>query len=127
MQDVQAAFSRGNHKSAGKNSDFLASAIKKEIMRGYNLILPGECHEHIPELVLNPMGVATHLGVTALGKFEPKNRVTHGLSFPGGISGKSVNTRVNKALLEPCMFCFVFSRIIHHIVSLRKEYPHTRI
>ena len=64
------AFMQGNHKSAKTHEKFLADAIKKEIMRGWNLILPGECHEYILGLVLNPMGVATHLGVTELGKFE---------------------------------------------------------
>ena len=47
------------------------------------MILPGDCYEDIPELVLNPMGVATHLGITEEGNFELKDRVTHDLSFPG--------------------------------------------
>ena len=63
-KDVRMAYTRGNHKSAEKYNEFLAKAIKKEIMRGWNLILPGDCHEHLLEIVLNPMGVATHLGVT---------------------------------------------------------------
>ena len=123
MQDLRMAFNRGNHKSAAKNNIFLAKAIKKEIMTGWNLILPGECHEYIPGLVLNPMGVATQLGVTESGKFKPKNRVTHDLSFPGGISGKSVNARVDKTSLKPCMFSFVLLRIIHYIVALRNKIP----
>ena len=121
------AYTRGNHRSAEKYNEFLAKAIKKEIMRGWNLILPGDCHEHLPGKVLNPMGVATHLGVIESGNFQWKHRVTHELSFPGEFSGKSVNSRVDKALLEPCMFSFVFSRIIHYIVALRIKYPHMRI
>ena len=126
-EDARMAFTRGNHKLAGKYNEFLAKAIKKAIMREWNLILPGDCHEHIPEIVLNSMDVATHVGVTESGHFEWKHRMTHDLSLPGGSSGESVNSRVNKASLKPCMFSFVFSRIIHYIVALRNEYLHTKI
>ncbi len=73
------------------------------------------------------MGVATHLGVTEDGTFEPKDRVTHNLSFPGKFSGKSVNSRVKMDESEPCMFSFVFLRIIHYIVALKKKHQKTRI
>ena len=83
--------------------------------------------DSIPHLVLNPMGVATHLGITEYGTFEPKNRVTHDLSFPGKFSGESLNSRVKIDSLEPCIFSYVFLRIIDYIVSLRNQYPQTRI
>jgi len=73
------------------------------------------------------MGVATHLGITEDGTFDEKDRVTHDLSFPGGFSGESVNSRVKIEKLEPCMFSFTFSRIIHYIVALRRKYPGKRI
>ena len=126
-EDVRQAFARGNHKSASKNEEFLEKALEKEILKGWNLILPGDCFEEIPELVLNPMGVATHIGINEDGKFLPKNRVTHDLSFPGKISGESVNSRVQSKFLEPCMFSYVFLRVIHYIVALRRKYPHRKI
>ena len=125
--DLDEAHKRGNHKSAQQKNEFLVTALKKEIKKGWNLILPGDCHHDIPELVLNPMGVATHLGITEEGNFEPKDRVTHDLSFPGIFSEKSVNSRVKMEKLEPCMFSFVFLRLVHYIVALRKKYPTTRI
>ena len=82
----------------------------------------------IQVLVLNPMGVAAHLGITESGKFVTKNRVTHDLSFPGKFSGKSVNSRVKSKSLEPCMFSLVFLRLIRYIVvALRTKYPKTKI
>ena len=38
--DVEAAVKRGNHKSAAKNIKFLESVLEKEIIKGWNLILP---------------------------------------------------------------------------------------
>ena len=124
---LNEAYKRGNHKSAEEKNEFLTKALKKEIKKGWNLLLPGDCYKNIPELILNPMGVATHLGVTEDGTFEPKDRVTHDLSFPGKFSEKSVNSRVKMDKLEPCMFSFVLLRIVHYIVALRKKHPKTRI
>ena len=126
-RDLTNAYNRGNHKSADENNLFLTNALKNEIVKGWNLILPGDCYDDVPELVLNPMGVAAHLGITETGNFEIKNRVTHDLSFPGKFSGESVNSRVKKHELEPCMFSFVFSRIVHYIVALRRKFKNTRI
>ena len=82
-KDLVASFQRGNHKSAKKEEKFLAKAMSKEVIKGWNIILPEECFEEIPDLILNPMGVASHLGVSAQGTFVEKSRVTHDLSFPG--------------------------------------------
>ena len=126
-RDLQAAFQRGNHKSANEKCDYLTCALSKEIQKCWNLILPDNCMDSIPHLVFNHMGVATHLGITEYCTFEPKNRVTHDLSFPGKFSGESVNSRVKIDSLEPCMFSYVFLCIIHCIVSLRNKYPQTKI
>ena len=73
------------------------------------------------------MGVAEQLGVTASGDFEPKLRVTHDLSFPGAYSNESINSRVLKDQLEPCMFGHAFIRIIHYIVKTRSRHPDKKI
>ena len=125
--DLEAAFTRGNHKSAQKNTDFLAKAIKKETKKGWLLCLPEDKYNQIPGLCLSPMGVAEQLGVTASGEFEPKLRVTHDLSFPGAYSNESINSRVLKEELEPCMFGHAFIRIIHYIVKTRSRFPDKKI
>ena len=76
----------------------------------------------IPGLVMSHMGLAEQLGVSATGKFLPKKRLTHDLSFPGSYSGKSVNSIVLKDKLEPCMFGHTLLIIIHKIVNLRHNY-----
>ena len=87
------------------------------------VVLPADYYLDIPETVLNPIGVAMHLGNTDTGKFKPKDRLMHDLSFLGATSMQSIISRLKKQNLEPCMFSFVLSRIILYIVSLCAKYP----
>ena len=100
-----------------EKNEFIVSVISKEIKKGWNLILPDHCVDIISDLVLNLMEVATNLGITETENFEPKNQVTQDLSFLGKFSGESINSRVKVDCLEPCMFSYIFLRIIHYIVS----------
>jgi hypothetical protein len=126
-KDLHMATVRGNHKSATEHEKFLADAAVKEIKKGWNLIIHEESASEIPNLEIAPLGVADALGVSASGEFISKLRITHDLSFPGAISGESVNSRVIKEELEPCMFGHALLRIIHYIVHLRKKYPQKKI
>lgn len=123
IQDVEAAFTRGNHKSSQKKKMFLENAIVKEINKGWNVILPVGTYNKLPSLVLSPMGVASHTGIMQDGTYETKDRVTHDLSFPGEVSGESVNSRVLESVLEPCMFSYVLlRRRIEKKANVRKLY-----
>ena len=126
-QDLMHAYIRGNHKSAKKEETHLADAMEKEISKGWNIILPDSRYTDIPNLILNPMGVASHCGISAFGEFIDKLRITHDLSFPGKISNESVNSRSIPDDLEPCMFGHALLRIIHYIVNLRKRHPQKKI
>ena len=126
-KDATAAIDRGNHKSAKANAKFLEEALSKEIIKGWELILPCEKVSEIPELVISPMGVATHIGVQSDGSFAPKPRVTHDLSFPGKHSDESINSRVMEESLQPCMFGHALLRIVHRIVHLRELFPEKTI
>jgi hypothetical protein len=122
-QDLVAALLRGNHKSAGKNTEFLALALKAEIKKGWALILKADDAETVPNLSLAPLGVAEHIGISATGQFVMKHRVTHDLSFKGAVSQASVNSRVDESKLEPCMFGHTLIRVIHRIVHSRLRHP----
>ena len=82
LKDLNAAYERGIHKSAKKNEHYLSKDMTKEIEQGWSLILPENCYKDIPGLILNHMGVATHLGITSTREFSFKNRVTHDLFSP---------------------------------------------
>ena len=92
--DLKASIKRGNHKSAKRHSTFVSDALRKEIEKGWELILPLDEVENIPGLVMSPMGVANQLGVSEEGTFMPKKRLTHDLSFTQEASNEAINTRV---------------------------------
>ena len=52
----ESAVIRGNHKSADSNTKFLESALTKEVLKGWELILPIGKATEIPNLVISPMG-----------------------------------------------------------------------
>ena len=87
LKDLEHTLAQGNHQSAIKHEAVLEQAFVKETGKGWNLILPEDEVFNIPGLQLAPMGVAEQLGVNAEGKFVPKTRITHDLSFPGKESG----------------------------------------
>ena len=123
QKDFDAAFQRGNHKSATTHLPFLASALKGEVEKGWAIIIKKEDARHYPKLELAPMGVAEQTGISATGEFVTKKRITHDLSYPGAFSGQSVNSRVDDSLLEPCMFGHTLLRVVHRIVHFRIRNP----
>ena len=53
--------------------------------------------------------------------------MTHDLSFPGKVLEESVNSRVVKEILEPCMFGHTLLRVMHQIVHLRNCHKDKKI
>ena len=104
LRDVIASLKRCNYKSASKHSKFIKEAILKEIESGLMLPLKTVDAIKLPNLEFSPIGVAEYLGVNNEGKFIPKERLTHDLSFSGQASNKSLNSRIHREELEPCMF-----------------------
>ena len=76
LQDLVGNIERGNHKSASKKDKVLSDTIMKEVKKGWCLILPEDKAHIIPDLEIQPMGVATRMGITETGDFIPKDRVT---------------------------------------------------
>ena len=116
--DLVGRLERGNHKSAKKNENFLAEALAKEVAKGWLLPLPAERALDIPGLEMAPLGVVTHIGISANRDYVEKDRVTHDLPFPGAYSNTSVNDRVQEELLELRMFGHMLSRLFHYIIRL---------
>lgn len=70
--------------------------MEKEIKQGWGLILLLSASKEIPGLELSPMGVIERLGIAETGEYIPKKRITHDLSWPGKVTGESVNSRMDK-------------------------------
>lgn len=126
LQDIMYHKERGNHKSAEMHNDALASIIENDIVKGYALPLPPEILLKIPNASLAPLGCICQDSINEQGLKTSKFRMTHDQTFPGP-SKLSVNLRVKKEELPPCMYSFVLCRVIHYIVSLRLRHPSTRL
>jgi hypothetical protein len=124
--DLSFHLERGNHKSAIKSKTILDNLISEDISRGFALPLPLDILPMIPNASIAPLGCQEQETINERGERIPKFRMTHDQTFPGP-SGLSVNLRVNKELLPPCMYSHVLKRIIHYIVHIRQRHPLTKI
>ena len=124
--DLDFHFDRGNHKSAIQNKKTLDDLIDKVINHGFALPFPIQSLFSMPNTSTAPLGCQEQETINTNGERIPKLRMTHDQTFPRP-SGKSVNLRVIKEELPPCMYRFVLSRILHYIVDLQYRHPRTKI
>ena len=125
--DLEAALSRGNHKSAKVKESILEKAFIKEVKLSYQLPLkPHHIHD-IPGIRMSPMGVADQLSINKLREIIEKDRVTHNLPFPGEASAESINSMIDEDSLFNLIYGHMHSQCIHHKVATRKKFPNTRI
>jgi len=61
------------------------------------------------------------------GEIIPKDRPTHDLSFPGCLSGTSINSSVDEGGLLPTNYGHMHRRCLHHIVHCRRMVPTKQI
>jgi hypothetical protein len=73
-----------------------------------------------------PMNIMRQNTIDEQGRIVEKDRLTHDQSYVWG-SGHSVNSRVEKDALLPCMFGHCIKRIINGAVAARRKYPDNRI
>jgi len=122
-QDFDAALTYKNHKSAIKEVKILNEHLSKELEKGWLIPLLPEDAKKLENAIISPMGVVSQSTINELGEIIPSNRITHDLSFPGKISGTSINSRTLIDQLEPCVYGHMLSRIIHYIVACRLKNP----
>ncbi|KAL3757612.1 hypothetical protein ACHAWU_004714 [Discostella pseudostelligera] len=125
--DVQEALQFGNHKRATEDPTLLKSLIVDDVIHGFTLPLPLEKITRINGVLLAPMNIAYQDTIDEMGNIIPKKRLTHDQSFIFQGSGTSVNSRVDKSKLTPCIFGWVIRRLANWIVTARRKYPNRRI
>ena len=123
QKDVEEALVFGNHKQAETNPDLLTSLIVDDVTHGFALPLPLEKISRIPGILIAPMNIASQDTIDEHGNSIPKKRLTHDQSYIFQGSGTSVNFRVDKSALTPCIFGWAIRRLAHWIVSARIKYP----
>ena len=123
QQDVGEALEFGNHKQAELDPELLTSLVVDDVTHGFALPLPLEKISRIRGVLLAPLNIASQDTIDEQGKCIPKKRLTHDQSYIFNGSGTSVNSRVDKTKLTPCLFGWAIRRLTHWIVSARLKYP----
>ena len=126
-QDVEEALEFGNHKQAQLHPELLTSLIVDDVTHGFALPLPLEKITRIKGILIAPMNIASQDTIDEHGKSTPKKRLTHDQSYIFNGTGTSVNSRVDKTSLTPCIFGWAIRRLAHWIVCARLKYPNTII
>ena len=126
VKDLQSVLRFGNHKGATANPALLRELIKKDVKHGYALVLPLAKVHRIPGLSLAPMNIQKQNTINETGRIVDKDRLTHDQSYDWSV-GSSVNSRVDKTQLLPCMFGACIKRLANWAVAARKEFPNRRI
>jgi hypothetical protein len=124
--DLDFHLDRGNHKSAVQNKKTLDDLIDKGIKHRFALPLPIQSLFSIPNASIAPLGCQEQETINTNDERIPQFSMTHDQTFPGP-SRNSINLRVIKEDLPPCVYSFVLSRILHDIVDLRYRHPQTKI
>ena len=120
---VDEALSFGNHKGAQTRSDELADLVKKDVQFGYALPLPVRIAKVLPGALFAPMNIMDQNSINDCGRIIEKLRLTYDQSYVFGGSNTSVNSRVCKVKLLPCMYGACLKRLINWTVAARRQYP----
>jgi len=127
VADVEEAINFGNHKGATNDPILLCELVEKDVKYGYCIPLPLRKAKQIPQLLFAPMNIQRQNTIDETGKIIDKERLTHDQSYKWSGSGTSVNSRIIKEALMPCMYGTCLKRIINWTVAARRKYPGRRI
>jgi hypothetical protein len=98
------------------------------VIHGYRLVFPLRFIEQIPGAIMSLMNIAAQNTINELGQFVENDRLTHDQSFCSKDgSGTSVNTRVIKSELIPCMFGACVRREINWFIAARRKFPGVKL
>mmetsp|Transcript_13224 Transcript_13224/g.28024 ORF Transcript_13224/g.28024 Transcript_13224/m.28024 type:complete len:842 (+) Transcript_13224:3970-6495(+) len=125
-RDLHDAITFGNHKGATKKQDLLRKLCEKDVVHGYALPLPLAKMTKIPNALMAPMNIMSQNTIDEHGRIVEKDRLTHDQSYKFS-SDTSVNSRIDKALLFPCMFGSCIKRLANWAVAARRKFPQARI
>eukprot|EP00957_Ditylum_brightwellii_P046184 3504193-Ditylum_brightwellii.AAC.1 len=125
-KDLDKALDFRNHRGATKQPDLLRKLVEKDVTHGYSLVIPLSKLKTIPGAILASMNIMQQSTINETGKIVEKDRLTHDQSYKWSV-GHSVNSRVDKDSLLPCMFGACIKRIVNWAVVVRKKYPKRRI
>ena len=95
--------------------------IEKDVVHGYGLVLPLSKIDRIPGVLLAPMNTMTQNTIDEHGRIVENDRLTHDQIYKWGY-GTSMNSRVDKDDLLPCMFGACLKRLMNWNVTARNKF-----
>jgi hypothetical protein len=125
--EVTAILAQGNHKSATENRPQMLQLLRKEVLHGFSIPIPRGIVPKIKNVMVQPLGMVVQTTITPSGERVPKLRYTQDLSFSATLDDASVNSRIDISKYAEMVYGYCLSRILHWIVSLRRDFPSTRI
>ena len=128
MQEFEAQFARGNHKSASQDNEAAAqSLMENDVKYGFALPIQAEKLRNLKGVHLQPAGMVQQFSLNADGSRKRKNRATHDLSFSMTQEDASINDRIEMSCYPEMIYGWCLSRIMHYLAALRYQYPGQRI
>jgi hypothetical protein len=126
QQDLVDALTFGNHKGTSQKLVILKTLIAKKVKYGYSLPVPLSSVQSIPGLMMATMNIMEQNTIAKFGQIIQKDRLTHDQIWKWS-SGTSVNSRVQKELLQACRYSFCIRRLINWAFAARRKYPGQQI
>ncbi len=105
----------------------LQELVNDDVIHGFDLPLPLSKIRNNKGVLFAPLNIQLQNTIDETGRIIPKDRMTHNQSFKWSASGTSVNSRVNKDQLLPCVYGGVIGWLVNWTVAARNKYPRTRI
>jgi hypothetical protein len=93
-----------------------------DVHSGCALPLPTKAIFKIPDAVLAHVRIANQLTISDNGEVIAKNRLTHDQTFEFGPE-KTLSNRMRMSEVNPVVFGWCLSRLLHYIVDLRRCHP----
>jgi hypothetical protein len=123
--EVASMLARGNHKSAQQEQEKVGELLAKDVLHGFAIPLPAGFVSRIPGAMVQPLGLVQQWTVDEEGRRKIKYRLTQDLSFSADQNGepKSVNSRVDMSAYAEMVYGWCLPRILHYVVSLRRNNP----
>jgi hypothetical protein len=110
---VEEALTFGNHKGATKQPDLLKLLVNSNVIHGFALPLPLNEIAQIQGILLAPLNIQVQNTINDMGRIVSKDRLTHDQSYKWSYSGTSVNSRVDKGELLPCIYGGAIRRLVN--------------
>jgi hypothetical protein len=117
VRDLEAAITRGNHKSANDHKDEVRLLIAKDVKHGFAVPVMISAVRKMKGALVQPAGMVEQFTLDENGLREIKRRLTHDDSFRVTFrvteESESVNDRLDLDLYPEMVYGWCLPRLLH--------------